>query len=131
MWFKINISAISWNRVKPERELYHRILDREHRKQNRKYHVLQRGVCTHILSREIARQRKDIVCKWSFKRAKVYVNGDKYVTGSGQYVTCDAELEDFLRNKPKSPIKMIQFNFKAFGIDTSKYQENKFREPIS
>lgn len=61
----------------------------------------------------------------------MYVNGDKYVTGSGQYVTCDAELEDFLRNKPKSPIKMIQFNFEAFGIDTSKYQGNKVQRNMS
>lgn len=129
--FKINISAFIWNRVKPETEMYHRLPDSEHRQQNRKYHVLKRVVWSHILSREIARQRKDIPCKWIFKRAKVYVKGDKYVTVSGQCVTCDAKLEGFLRNKPDSPIKMIQFNFEAFDINNSEHQKNKIQRNVN
>lgn len=69
--FHINISAKNWEWIKPITAIYHRAEDNEHRKLNRSYNVLKPGVWTYVLSRAISRDRKDVPCRWTFKRCKV------------------------------------------------------------
>lgn len=69
--FHINISINNWKKIQPVSVIYHRIADNEHRKLNRKYNILEPGVWTYVLSRAIARDRKDVPCRWTFKRCKV------------------------------------------------------------
>lgn len=72
--FHVNISASNWEKIKPTSTIYHRVADNEHRKLDRQYHILPPGVWTYVLSRVIARERKEIPCRWTFKRCKVNSN---------------------------------------------------------
>lgn len=69
--FHINISATNWKRIQPVSAIYHRIEDNEHRKIDRKYNILPPGVWTYVLSRAIGRGRKNVPCRWIFRRCKV------------------------------------------------------------
>lgn len=112
--FQISISMLVWNRIRPETVMYH---DPKHKNKHRKYRVLQPGSWTCILAQQIARQHKNITCKWAFERCKVYDDGEHYVVISGHCVTCKAKLDGYLKNKPESPVRTILFQVEASNID--------------
>lgn len=128
--FHVNLSITVWNMIKPERQIYQRMLDNEHRNLERSYLVLPKGVWTYCVTKAIARQRKDIPCKWKFKRGKVYPNGKKYITMVGHCVTCNAELNGFLRTKPLSPIKNIKLIFEVENIDYAIHGKTKNQKSV-
>lgn len=68
--FKLKISKNVWDTIKPVDAVYSRVGDdcKGRRKVDRKYKVLPNGVWTYNLSRAIANQRKDVPCRWCFKR---------------------------------------------------------------
>lgn len=128
--FQVSFSITTWNRNKPTQQIYHRLLDNEHRKLDRTYNVLPRGVWTYVVSQAIARQRKDIPCRWIFKRGKVYASGNKYITLAGTCTTCKAELNGYLRAKPESPIKNIRFIFEVNNMNISIHDQNKIQKNV-
>lgn len=128
--FYINISAMNWQRITPVEKVYHRVADNEHRKLDRSYNILPPGVWTYVLSRAIARERKDVPCRWTFKRGKVYDDGVKYIIVAAKCGTCNAILNGYLKNKPESPNKIIRFEFEALQIDYLLHEQNKHQKNL-
>lgn len=120
--FKITLSAKSWSYIKPEREEYHRNSTTD---QVRKYYVLKRGSWTCALAEQIAQKRKDIPCRWSFKRGKVYNSGEFYIKVCGSCITCNATLTGILKQKPETPSRSIIFEFEMEGLDLNEHSGQK------
>lgn len=123
--FKITLSAKAWSYIKPEREEYQRNFDGKHMNPIRKYYVLKRGSWTCALAEQIAKNRNDIPCRWTFKRGKAYNSGEFYIKVSGECITCAATLVGILRQKPETPSKSITFEFELEGLDLNKHSSQK------
>lgn len=130
--FKLNISTSVWNRISPTNTIYGRTLDNEHQKDTRTYNVLPSGVWTYTLSHAISKQRKDIPCRWCFKRGKVYTSqfAANYITVDGNCTTCSAKLNGRMENQPGSPDKVIKFTFDVSKINYSMHNERKLQKNV-
>lgn len=128
--FTIDIETSVWRRIHPISAIYHREAENARRNIDRTYHILPPGVWTYVLSKAIATKRKDIPCKWVFKRAKVFDNGENYIVVNARCVTCNAQMKGTLKNKPETPIKRIRFTFAVWNIDETMHQENKFQKNV-
>lgn len=128
--FTIDIETSVWRKIQPLSAIYHREAENARRNIDRTYHILPPGVWTYVLSKVIASKRKDIPCKWVFKRAKVYDNGDNYIVVNARCVTCNAKMEGKLKNKPETPIKNIRFTFTVWKIDQTIHQEMKLQKNV-
>lgn len=128
--FTIDIETSVWKRIEPRSAIYHREVENARRNIDRTYHILPPGVWTYVLSKVIANKRKDIPCRWGFKRAKVYENGINYIELTAKCVTCKARLKGTLKNKPETPLKRIRFMFTVSKIDEKLHQENIFQKNV-
>lgn len=118
--FVIKITHKIWQQFKPIETTYKRGDEMKNRcKDDRKYHVLQNGLWTYNLSRAIARQRKDVPCRWCFKRNKVYPSefAQNYITVDGYCNTCKAKLEGYILNEPKPDAVFVDFHIRIKKID--------------
>lgn len=67
-----------WETIRPIAKEYKRN-DKSHKSNSRTYYVLESGLWTNVLIDRIAQHKKNIICTWSFKHAKVYINGQNYI----------------------------------------------------
>lgn len=125
--FSIHLSLQIWNRIRPEKMFYQ---DSKTKKQHRQYRVLKPGAWTGVIAQQIARQQKDIQCKWTFKRGKVYENGKHYIEIQAHCVTCKAELSGYLTNKPESPVKIIRVQFEVRNMNLNIHAETKQQRTV-
>lgn len=121
--FTVNLSYEVWETIKPVPKDCTRN-DKSHKTHSRKYYVLQPGVWTNVLIERISKHPKKIICTWSFKRSKVHMNSDKFITISGKCSTCAATLIGYVEKKPKES-ENVQFCFKMFGFDEKKHAESR------
>lgn len=132
--FKIKMSSNTWERMKPVGITYKRNDDdgKGRRKDDRKYKVLKEGVWTYSLSRAIAKQRKDVPCRWCFKRCKVFTSeyAEKYITVHGYCNTCKAQLNGHIKNKPKDDAVFVDFYIKISKIDYVKHDQCKLQPNV-
>lgn len=112
--FKIRISKQVWEKIQPIDAIYKRVGDdrKNRRKEDRKYKVLPNGVWTYSLGRAIAQQKKDIPCRWYFKRSKVYKSdgAEKYITVHGYCNTCNAQMSGHVLKEPKADAVFVDQN---------------------
>lgn len=128
--FSIDIEPSVWRRIQPVDAIYHREAESARRNIDRSYKILPPGVWTYVLSKMIADKRKDIPCRWVFKRAKVYENGDDYVVVNAKCVTCKAKMNGVIKKQPETPTKRITIMITVSKIDEKLHQENKFQKNV-
>lgn len=87
----------------------------------RTYYVLESGLWTNYLIQKIAEHRKNIICTWAFKRAKVYMESDNYVTLSANCTTCRAYLIGYVPKKP-NPDENVKFSFKVINFNEEEHK---------
>lgn len=88
----IVLSNDVWKTIEPCQTVYRRKIDNTRKSGMRQYYIMKAGVWTNVLSDRIADSRANIICNWSFGRAKVYVSGEVYVDITASCVTCKAVL---------------------------------------
>lgn len=113
--FSFKLTHEIWQTIQPVQKQYER-RDKTHKKQLRTYHVLEPGLWTNVLIERIAEHRKNIICTWAFKRAKVYVEGENYITLSATCKTCRAYLIGYVTHAPK-PDESVKFSFKVINFN--------------
>lgn len=131
--FIIKMTHNMWQQFKPVETVYKRSEEWKSRcTTDRKYKVLQNGLWTYNLSRAIARQRKDVPCRWCFKRSKVYPSefAKKYITVHGYCNTCGSELEGHILNEPKPDAVFVDFHLKIAKIDYVKHDRMKIQPNV-
>lgn len=117
--FSVTLSYEVWDTIKPVEKTCFRN-DRSHKIQSRTYYVLQPGVWTNVLIERIAKHRQNIICTLSFKRSKVFTNGNHYLHLTGMCTTCGALLSGFVTSQPKKE-EDVKFYFKLKGFDDQKH----------
>lgn len=132
--FKIKISNQVWDKIKPVEIMYKRVggEGKSRRKDDRKYKVLPNGVWTYSLSRAIARQKKDVPCRWCYKRSKVFTSeyAEKYLTVHGYCNTCQSELNGYILNEPNLDAVFVDFHIKITKIDYLKHDQKKIQPNV-
>lgn len=119
--FTIVLSNEVWKTIEPCQTVYRRKIDGTHKSGLRQYYVLKPGVWTNVLSDRIADSRANIICNWSFTRAKVYMNSDVYVDVIANCATCKAVLHGVIKNKPKNDSDPVKFNFSLQNFDEKRH----------
>lgn len=118
--FSITLSHEVWKTIEPVPKSYHRAADKMHNSGKRLYLALNPGTWSSLLVEKIADHPKKIICNWSFKRAKVYVNGAQYISVLAKCVTCGSTLIGCVQNKPKENENVV-FKFAVNEFDESKH----------
>lgn len=121
--FSFTLSYEVWQTIQPVPKQYER-RDKIYKTQLRTYHVLPPGLWTNVLVEKIAQHRKNIICTWVFKRAKVYMGGENYVTLSATCSTCRAYLVGYVSNEPK-PDEMVKFTFKVINFNEEAHESGR------
>lgn len=127
--FSFALAFEVWQTMEPVPKQYDRH-DSTHTTKLRTYHVLEPGLWTNILAEKIAEHRKKIICTRSFKRAKVYMNGEKYVTISAICTTCRASLVGYVADKPKEGEK-VKFSFNVVNFNEEAHRAGRKNVRIS
>lgn len=137
--FNVKLPINVWDTIKPKDVSYSRTdEDDDGRKKShwrtvtRTYQVLKSGVWTYTLSRLIAEQKKQIQCRWAFKRCKVYPSetADNYITVHGYCVTCKAELKGCVHKMPEFDARFIQFDMNVLRFDSLQHHEHKIQKNV-
>lgn len=97
--FTISLSQDIWETIKPT-EKERKRNDDSHKTNVKMYHELEAFLWADVLVRKISKHRINNPCTWSFKRAKVYINGKRYVVVSAKCTTCGAKLFGEVKNQP-------------------------------
>lgn len=98
--FSIKLTNKLWKLIEPVSSLYHRRTDETHKSGVREYLVLKPGFWSNVFVDKIAEHPKNIICDWSFKRAKVSSDGKYYVLINANCINCQAKLFAVLKTKP-------------------------------
>lgn len=122
--FTITLSYDVWNTIKPV-PTENRRKDKTHKTNVRIYYTLPPGVWSNILIDRIAQHRIKNPCTWSFKRAKVYQSGKKYISLSAKCTTCDASLIGQVKNEPKDSDASVKFTFVIREFNEEKHMNNR------
>ncbi len=121
--FSVVLSNEVWKTIEPCQTVYRRKLDGTHKSGIRSYYTMKAGVWTNVLSDHIADCRANIICNWSFGRAKVYLSGEVYVDITAKCATCKAVLHGVVKSKPKNDIDPIRFNFSVQNFDEKRHMD--------
>lgn len=122
--FTISLSYDVWNTIKPIPK-EHRRNDKTHKTNVWIYHTLPPGVWTNILIDRIAKHKIKNPCTWSFKRAKKYQSGKKYIALSAKCTTCDALLIGQVSIEPKQGDISVKFLFVLRTFNEEKHINNR------
>lgn len=121
--FTITLSSKVWATIDPVPSKYAR--RSEGRKNEvRLYYILQPGVWTNILVDRISKHRLDLICTWSFKRAKVYLNSERFIRVFATCTTCGANLIGHVKNIPNKGDD-IKFEFIIQGFNEKKHEKSR------
>lgn len=110
-----------WKTIKPVQTKYRRN-DRATTK--RMYYTLEPGLWTTILVDRISKHRMKIICTWSFKRSKVYLNGEWYIRVFATCTTCKATLNGGVRKIP-SANSDVKFTFIVSNFKPNKHDGHR------
>lgn len=110
--FTISLSYEVWKTIEPM-PTEHRREDDSHKTKTRIYYELQPGLWTNILVERIADHRIKNPCTWSFKRAKVHPEGEKYILVSAKCTTCHAVLYGEVLKRPEKGENEVKFKFRV------------------
>lgn len=121
--FSISLSKDAWETIQPI-ATKNRRNDKSHKVDQRTYYTLPPGLWTNILTDKIAQHRIKNPCTWSFKRAKVYPNGEKYIKFSAKCTTCDAYLIGELSKIPKKG-ENVKFKLTVREFNEEKHDETR------
>lgn len=113
--FSSTLAYDVWRMIEPVPRQYER-RDKSHNTELRTYHVLEPRMWTKELIERIAEHRKNNICTWTFKRAKVYMRVENYVTLLATCTTCRAYLVGYVSNEPK-PEEKVKFSFKVINFN--------------
>lgn len=99
--FSIKLSSELWKLIEPVPRSYHRRANKKNKSGIRVYSVLKPGVWSSVIV-EIyyAEHPKNIICDWSFKRARVSPDGKYYVFINAECINCHSQLFAFSKTKP-------------------------------
>lgn len=98
--FSIKLTYNMWKLIKPESRSYHRRADKTHKSGVREFLVMKPGFWSNVFVDKIAEHPKNIICEWSFKRARVASNGKYYVMINADCIICRSKLFAILKTKP-------------------------------
>lgn len=137
--FSLKIPMNIWDKIKSKDAIYRRT-DNDYngeqkitrRTVTRTYKVLKNGVWTYSLSRAIAQQRKHIPCRWCFKRCKIFTSesAENYITIHGYCITCNAELNGYVKKMPDIEARFVEFSMKISKLDSSKHHQHKIQKNV-
>lgn len=130
MAFSITLTSSVWKTIEPVPRKYERAADQMHKKGKRVYLSLQPGAWTSLLADKIAEHTKNIVCDWSFKRARVTEKGRHYIAICAKCVTCRSSLIGFLQNKPEQNENVV-FKFAVIGFDETKHEHTQKKVKVT
>lgn len=121
--FSIVLSNEIWKTIEPCQTEYRRKINNTHKSGVRSYYVMKPGVWTNVISDRIADSRANIICNWSFDRAKVYLSSDVYVDITASCATCKAVLHGVVKNKPKNDVDPVRFSFSLQNFDEKRHKD--------
>lgn len=127
--FTISLSYEVWKTIQPIPK-EHRRQDKTHNTNIRIYHTLPAGLWTNVLIERIAQHRVKNPCTWTFKRAKVYQSGKKYITISAKCTTCGALLIGQVVNEPKEGDSFVKLKFVVRNFNEEKHADNQARKNV-
>lgn len=122
--FTLTLSSEVWETIQPIPKDYKRNPDKCHKTKSRLYYVLEPGVWTNILVDRIASHRLNIICTWSFKRAKVYLNGERFINVYATCTTCKAQLIGGVAKMPNEG-ENVKFTFIVQQFKQQKHNEGR------
>lgn len=118
----MNISKKNWEIIQPVPMNYNKKLSQSRKSSVRKYLVLPAGIWTNVIVDHIARHPKNIVCSFTFKRAKVHTNADNYITIHGKCATCKANLYGTIKEKPHENSDAVKISFILSDFNEKRHQ---------
>lgn len=97
--FVITLSADEWKEIQPQRVQY-KYIDKKRPLQHLKsYEVLPKNTWTPIIAEHFWIHTK-LPCCLSFRRAKVSLNGDNYISIIGRCTACSSYFKGIISEKP-------------------------------
>lgn len=120
----IYLSADVWKRISPVPVRHNRCAERNRKNRSRIVMTLKKGVWSNIILEKIAKHRKNVICNWSFKSAKVYVSGKFYVTITAKCINCGANLQGFMKKKPVNDNEMVKMCFTVKNFNEELHATN-------
>lgn len=97
--FTFTFSVDEWRQIQPQNVMYKLNSKDRHTKNSRSYYILPKGIWTPILSEHFW-VHTELPCCLSFKRAKVYPNGEVYIYVIGRCSICGSQFEGTISQKP-------------------------------
>jgi len=102
--FVFTLSAEEWQQIQPQ-EISYKLSDKNNPiRSSRSYVVLPKGTWTPVLAEHFW-VHTELPCCISFKRAKVFPNGQVYVKVVGRCSVCESYFEGFVSQRPAENAK--------------------------
>lgn len=122
--FSISLSLEVWRTIEPV-PFEQKRNESTHKTKSRVYLQLTPGLWTNVLIEKISQHRIKNPCTWSFKRAKVLMEGSVYIKISAKCKTCGALLIGKVYDIPKTDDNYVNFKFIVRDFSEEKHSKKR------
>lgn len=119
MKFSITMTWKKWQTISPVRVSYDR-KSTDRTKSSREKYVLKPGIWTNIFKQQIAKQIKNLPCRFVFENCNVCPNGERFIKIHAHCKVCQSKLIGSLRSKPDEN-EDVRFECSLLNLDKSKH----------
>lgn len=128
--FSIKLTYNTWMLIQPTSRSYNRRAEKSHKGGVRQYLVLKPGFWSNVFAEKIAQHKKDIICDWAFKNARVSADGKHYVVVTANCINCKSKLCAVLEKKPMEN-EEVKFTCVVKNFDEKRHQDSTKKVKVS